>query len=256
MDVHCVINKCLWGTGIALWRVWSWCERQSKVGCLCITTCWKMCSAAEGPPVLSPSDPVQLRHLNSLEQLLLMNWIRFRLLKFMTKRIVRMHFLWVSLLWNAMVHFTQHFGWAHTNMSKWKAPTWSRLHQSFPGFSRCVWWGSEFQWSSLRLWSIRWGVSNVIFSSWENCAKTDTAYVWNARRRLLLNYFIANQHLGYSVVQVFLFLKGGIFSRTVQMFIKRAGKNTFPVVKLTGWDTSKSLMINSIKFLTRENIFL
>lgn len=35
-----------------------------------------MCSAAEGLPVLSPSDPVQLRHLNSLEQLLLMNKVQ------------------------------------------------------------------------------------------------------------------------------------------------------------------------------------
>lgn len=138
MNVHYVFNKCLWGTGIALWWVWSWCERQSKVRCLCITTCWKMCSAAEGPPVLNPSDPVQLKHLNSLEELLLMNWIRLRLSKCMTKRIVIMHFLWISLLWNAMVYFSQRFQWGEQTQT---CPASGRL-QHGPDYIRGVCLGS------------------------------------------------------------------------------------------------------------------
>lgn len=54
---------------------------------------------------------IALKHLNSLEELTLMNWLRFRLLKLMTKRIFLMSFLRILLLWNARVHFTQHFSW-------------------------------------------------------------------------------------------------------------------------------------------------
>lgn len=54
---------------------------------------------------------IALKYLNSLDELILTNWLRFRLSKLMTKRMFLMSFLWISLLWNATVHFTQHFSW-------------------------------------------------------------------------------------------------------------------------------------------------
>lgn len=52
---------------------------------------------------------IALKHLKNLDQLILINWLIFRLLKPMTKRIFSISFLWISLLWNATVHFNQHF---------------------------------------------------------------------------------------------------------------------------------------------------
>lgn len=54
---------------------------------------------------------IALKYLNSLDELIVTNWLRFGLLKLMTKRMFLMSFLWISLLCNATVHFTQHFSW-------------------------------------------------------------------------------------------------------------------------------------------------